>query len=113
MTFGINNKNKLYIRLVQADKKNNFALFNTLKTEYQLYCARLRRTIREAKRMLYGTTFLLYKNYISKTWDVINDTLQRKSLFWKTKSSWKLMYGLSRYNTLVTNTYNIHNNKCN
>ena len=36
-----------------------------------------------------------------------------KSLFWKTKSSWKLMYGLSRYNTLVTNTYNIHDNKCN
>ena len=38
MTFGINNKNKLYIRFVQADK-NNFALFNTLKTEYQLYRA--------------------------------------------------------------------------
>ena len=35
-----------------------------------------------------------------------------KSLFGKTKTSWKLMYGLSRYNTLVTNTYNIHENKC-
>ena len=30
-----------------------------------------------------------------------------KSLFRKTKSSWKLMYDLNRYNTLVTNTYNI------
>ena len=36
-----------------------------------------------------------------------------KSLFRKTKSSWKLMYGLSRYNTLVTNTCNIHDNKAN
>ena len=35
-----------------------------------------------------------------------------KSLFRKTKSSWKLMYGLSRYNTLVTNTYKIYDNKC-
>ena len=36
--------------------------------------ARLRRTIREAKRMFYARTFLLCKNEIRKTWTVINDT---------------------------------------
>ena len=80
MTFGIlesiNNKSKLYKRFIQVDK-NNVDLFNTLKAEYQQYRARLRRTIREAKRMFYARTFLLYKNDMRKTWGVINDTLQR------------------------------------
>ena len=48
MTYGIlesiNNKNKLYKRFIQTDK-NNIEHFNTLKNEYHIYRARLRRTI--------------------------------------------------------------------
>ena len=43
-------------RFIQTDK-NNIELFNTLKNEYHIYRARLRRTIREAKRMFYTRTF--------------------------------------------------------
>ena len=73
----INTKNRLYKRFIQTDK-NNVALFDTLKAEYHIYIyhTRLRRTIREAKRMFYARTFLLYKNDMRKTWGVINDTLQ-------------------------------------
>ena len=56
MSYGIlesiNTKNRLYKRFIQTDK-NNVALFDTLKAEYHIYRARLRRTIREAKRMFY------------------------------------------------------------
>ena len=79
MTYGIlesiNNKNILYKRFIQTDK-NNIELFNTLKNEYHIYRARLRRTIREAKRMFYTRTFLMYKNYMKKTWGVISDTFK-------------------------------------
>ena len=79
MTYGIlesiNNKNKLYKRFIQTDK-NNIELFNTLKNEYHIYRARLRRTIREAKRMFYTRTCLMYKNDMKKTWGVISDTLK-------------------------------------
>ena len=71
----INNKNNLYKRFIQTDK-NNIELFNTLKNEYHIYRARLRRTIREAKRMFYARTFLMYKNNMKKTWGVISDTLK-------------------------------------
>ena len=82
MSYGIllsiNTKNRLYKRFIQTDK-NNVALFDTLKAEYHIYRARLRRTIREVKRMFYAIEilkFLLYKNDMRKTWGVINDTLQ-------------------------------------
>ena len=39
----INTKNRLYKRFIQTDK-NNIALFDTLKAEYHIYRARLRRT---------------------------------------------------------------------
>ena len=70
MSYGIlesiNTKNRLYKRFIQTDK-NNVALFDTLKAEYHIYHARLRRTIREVKRMFYARTFLLYKNDMRKT----------------------------------------------
>ena len=71
----INTKNRLYKRFIQTDKIN-VSLFGTLKAEYHIYRARLRRTIREAKRMFYAKTFFLYKNDMRKTWGAINDTLQ-------------------------------------
>ena len=78
MSYGIlesiNTKNRLYKRFIQTDK-NNVVLFDTLNAEYHIYCARPRRTIREAKRMFYARTLFLYKNDMRKTWGVINDTL--------------------------------------
>ena len=74
MTYGIfksiNNKNKLYKKFIQTDK-NNIELFNTLKNEYHIYRARLRRTING-----YTRTFFVYKNDMKKTWGVISDTLK-------------------------------------
>ena len=62
---------------------------NTLKSDYQAYRARLRKTIREAKRMFYARTFLMYKNVMKKTREVISDTLKRSC---KSKSQAKFMY---------------------
>ena len=70
----INTNDKLYKFFIQADK-TNVDRFNTLKSDYQAYRARLRKTIREAKRMFYARTFLMYKNDMKKTWGVISDTL--------------------------------------
>ena len=71
----ITTKNRLYKRFIQTDK-HNVALFDTLKVDYHIYRARLRRTSRKAKRMFYARTLLLYKNDVRSTWSVINDTLQ-------------------------------------
>ena len=64
MSYGIlesmNTKKRLYKRFIQTDK-NNVSLFDTLKAEYHIYHARLRRTIREAKRMFYAKTFFCTK----------------------------------------------------
>ena len=62
----INTKDKLYKICIQADK-TNVDRFNTLMSDYQAYRARLRKTIREAKRMFYARTFLMYKNDMKKT----------------------------------------------
>ena len=105
MTYGIlesiNNKNKLYKRFIQTDK-NNIERFNTLKNEYHIYRARLRRTIREAKRMFYTRTFLMYKNDMKKTWGVISDTLKSSD---KSKSQVEFIVG----NHIVRDTDEIAN----
>ena len=84
----INTKYKLYKIFIQADK-TNVDRFNTLKSDYQAYRARLRKTIREAKRMFYARTFLMYKNDMKKTWGVISDTLKR---YRKSKSQAEFIY---------------------
>ena len=84
----INTKDKLYKIFIQADKAN-VDRFNTLKSDYQAYRARLRKTIREAKRMFYARTFLMYKNDTKKTWGVISDTLKRNR---KSKSQAEFIY---------------------
>ena len=61
----INTKDKLYKIFIQTDK-TNVDRFNTLKSDYQAYRARLRKTIREAKQMFYARTFLMYKNDMKK-----------------------------------------------
>ena len=73
----INTKDILYKILIQTNIQNR-EIFNTLKEEFQVYRATLRRSIREAKRRYYMRTFNMYKNDIKKTWSVINDTINRK-----------------------------------
>ena len=69
----INTKDKLYKILIQTNVVNT-AIFNTLKEEFKVYRATLRRSIREAKRRYYIKTFNMYKNdikitrYICRTW---------------------------------------------
>ena len=84
----INTKDKLYNFFIQADK-TNVDRFGTLKSDYQAYRARLRKTISEAKRMFYARTFLMNKNDMKKTWEVISDTLKRKC---KSKSQAEFIY---------------------
>ena len=84
----INTKDKHYKIFKQTDK-TNVDRFNTLKSDYQAYRARLRKTIREAKRMFYARTFLMYKNDMKKTWGVISDTLKRNC---KSKSQAEFIY---------------------
>ena len=88
MRGSINTKDKLYKIFIQADK-TNVDRFNTLKSDYQAYRARLRKTIREAKRMFNARTFLMYKNDMKKTWGVISDTLKRNC---KSKSQAEFIY---------------------
>ena len=95
MTYGIlesiNNKNKLYKRFLQTDK-NNIELFNILKNDYHIYRARLRRTIREAKRMFYTRTILMNKNGMKNT--RISDTLKSSD---KSKSQVEFKVGNHNY----------------
>ena len=84
----INTKDKLYKIFIQADK-TNVDRFNTLKSDYQAYRARLRKTIREAKRMFYARTFLMYNNDMKKTLGVISDTLKKNR---KSKSQKEFIY---------------------
>ena len=62
--------------MTYQQKKNNIELFNTLKNGYHIYRVRLKRTIREAKRMFYTRTFFMYINDMKKTWGVISNTLK-------------------------------------
>ena len=63
----INTKDKLYKISIQADK-TNVDRFNTLKSDYQSYRARLRKRIGKAKRMFYARAFLMYnKMYARRT----------------------------------------------
>ena len=105
MTYGmlesINNKNILYKRFIQTDK-NNIELLSTLKNEYHIYRARLRSTIREAKRMFYTRTFFMYKNDMKKTWGVISDTLKSSD---KSKSQVEFIVG----NHIICDTDEIAN----
>ena len=73
----INTKDKLYKRLIQADMGNTI-LYNTLKEEFNIYRATLRKSIREAKRAYYIRTFNTFKYDIKKTWSIINQSLSNK-----------------------------------
>ena len=52
--------------------------YAALKATFKQYRETLRSSIKEAKRLYYHRTFLLYQNNVRKTWSVIKETLQRK-----------------------------------
>ena len=74
----INTKNGLYKILIQTSPTNE-DVHNRLKSEYTEYRAKLRKSIREAKRLYYLRLFAIHKNDIQKTWIVINNTLNNNS----------------------------------
>ena len=74
----INTKNALYKILIQTSPTNE-DVHNRLKSEYTEYRAKLRKSIREAKRLYYLRLFAIHKNDIQKTWIVINNTLNNNS----------------------------------
>ena len=80
MTYGIlnsiNKKDRLYKLLLKTDV--NSEKYAALKATFKQYRETLRSSIKEAKRLYYHRTFLLYQNNVRKTWSVIKETLQRK-----------------------------------
>ena len=80
MTYGIlnyiNKKDRLYKLFLKIDV--NSEKYAALKATFKQYRETLRSSIKEAKRLYYHRTFLLYQNNVRKTWSVIKETLQRK-----------------------------------
>ena len=73
----INTKHMLYKTFLQANSQN-VNLYRQLKEEYATYKTKLRKSIREAKRLHYLRLFTLHKNDIKKTWELINSTINNK-----------------------------------
>ena len=74
----INTNNALYKTLFQTSLTNE-DVHSRLKSEYTEYRAKLRKSIREAKRLYYLRLLAIHKNDIQKTWIVINNTLNNNS----------------------------------
>ena len=68
-------KNKLYKVLKQASKESpNYA---DIQTNFKTYRNIIRRSIRFAKRDYYQRMFNTFSNNMKKTWQTINNTLNR------------------------------------
>ena len=52
-------------------------LYHRLKEEFKQYRAKLRKSIREAKRQYFSNIFNRQKSDIRKTWFLLNETLTR------------------------------------
>ena len=72
----INTKDVLYKKMVQASDTNH-DVYDTPKINVNTYKNILRQNIREANKLYYNKTFLLYKNNIKQTWFTIKETLNR------------------------------------
>ena len=77
MTYGIlnsvNKKDRLYKLLLKTDLNSD--KYASLKATFKQYRETLRSSIKEAKRLYYHRTFLLYQSNVRKTWSVINSNL--------------------------------------
>ena len=74
----INTKNAPYKTLIQTSPTNE-DVHSRVKSKYTDYRAKLRKSIREAKRLYYLRLFAIHKNDIQKTWIIINNTLNNNS----------------------------------
>ena len=81
MTYGIiksiNAKDKLYKKVVQNTPGT--LNYETDKINLKTYKSIIRRSIMQAKRQYYHTTFNRYSNDLKKTWQTINTTLNKKT----------------------------------
>ena len=71
----INTKDTLYKTLIQTNTTTNIDLYHRLKEEFKQYRAKLRKSIREAKRQYFNNIFNRHKSDIRKTWCLLNETL--------------------------------------
>ena len=54
--------------------------YAALKTTFKQYRETLRRSIKEAKRLYYHRTFLLYQNIVRKTWSVTKKKYKKRNM---------------------------------
>lgn len=73
----INTKDKLYKSYIQTDI-NDVALYNRVRDSFKTHRTQLRKNIRDAKRKYFENIFNQHKCDIKKTWNILNDTLNRK-----------------------------------
>ena len=71
----INSKDKLYKKLVKTSPDS--PIFANLKTNFNTFKNIIRRSIVEAKKLHYKNTLKNFSNHLRKTWNTINETLNR------------------------------------
>ena len=72
----INSKDKLYKTLVQTPKDS--INYPVLLSNFKVYKNIIRRSIMHAKRNYYRNAFNRYSTNMKKTWQTINETLNRR-----------------------------------
>ena len=73
----INSKDKLYKTLIRTPQ--NSLQYDTIKTNFKTFKNIIRKSIVEAKKAYYHKTFKKYSNDLRKTWQTINETLNRQN----------------------------------
>ena len=73
----INSKDKLYKTLVQTPKDS--PIYSDLLSNFKVYKNIIRRSIMHAKRDYYKNVFRMYSSNLKKTWQTINDSLNRRN----------------------------------
>ena len=75
----INSNDKLYFKKLFKTSPNspNFA---NLKTNFNTSTNIIRRSIVEPKKIYYKNTFKYFSNNLHKTWNTINETLNRNKI---------------------------------
>ena len=72
----INSKDKLYKTLVQTPKDS--PIYSDLLSNFKVYKNIITRSIMHAKRDYYKNVFRNYSSSLKKTWQTINDSLNRR-----------------------------------
>ena len=116
----INSKDKLYKTLIRTPQ--NSLQYDTIKTNFKTFKNIIRKSIVEAKKAYYHKTFKKYSNDLRKTWQTINETLNRQNKKNKYPEEFNLTNGdtisdhkiiADTFNSFFTNigeTLNVHSN---